>query len=48
MQNGSLHDVLHEMNPPANLEWSVRYNIAVGTAHGLAYLHFDCDPAMVH
>ncbi|EEF49268.1 conserved hypothetical protein [Ricinus communis] len=39
MENGSLHDVLYKVNPPLKLEWSVRYNIALGTAHGLAYLH---------
>nr|AAG52994.1 receptor-like protein kinase INRPK1c [Ipomoea nil] len=48
MENGSLHDILHETNPPKPLDWSTRHNIAVGTAHGLAYLHFDCDPAIVH
>ncbi|PHT24695.1 Leucine-rich repeat receptor-like protein kinase PEPR1 [Capsicum baccatum] len=48
MENGSLHDILHEINPPVTLEWSVRYRIAMGTAQGLSYLHFDCDPAIVH
>ncbi|KAI3767247.1 hypothetical protein L2E82_17338 [Cichorium intybus] len=48
MQNGSLHDILHEAYPPPLLDWSMRCNIALGTAHGLAYLHFDCDPAIVH
>uniref|UniRef100_A0A6N2LPH5 non-specific serine/threonine protein kinase n=2 Tax=Salix viminalis TaxID=40686 RepID=A0A6N2LPH5_SALVM len=48
MQNGSLHDVLHGTIPPQTLEWSIRYNIAVGTAHGLEYLHYDCDPPIVH
>ncbi|CAH1422944.1 unnamed protein product [Lactuca virosa] len=48
MHNGSLHDILHEMHPPPLLDWSIRCNIALGTAHGLAYLHFDCDPAIVH
>ncbi|PHU24789.1 Leucine-rich repeat receptor-like protein kinase PEPR1 [Capsicum chinense] len=48
MENGSLHDILHEINPPVALEWSVRYRIAIGTAQGLSYLHFDCDPAIVH
>lgn len=48
MQNGSLHDVLHMRSPPAALDWNTRYQIALGTAHGLAYLHFDTDPAIVH
>lgn len=48
MENGSLHDVLHERNPAPVITWSVRYNIAVGIAHGLAYLHYDCDPTIVH
>ncbi|XP_071728547.1 uncharacterized protein [Rutidosis leptorrhynchoides] len=48
MDNGSLHDILHEVYPPPLLDWSIRCNIALGTAHGLAYLHFDCDPAIVH
>nr|XP_043636938.1 receptor-like protein kinase isoform X2 [Erigeron canadensis] len=48
MHNGSLHDILHEVHPPPLLDWSIRCNIALGTAHGLAYLHFDCHPAIVH
>ncbi|KAJ0794866.1 putative protein kinase RLK-Pelle-LRR-XI-1 family [Helianthus annuus] len=48
MQNGSLHDILHEVHPPPLLDWSIRCKIALGTAHGLAYLHFDCDPPVVH
>ncbi|KAF7843145.1 Receptor-like protein kinase [Senna tora] len=48
MPNGSLHDILHEKNPPPSLEWNVLYKIAIGIAHGLAYLHYDCDPPIVH
>lgn len=48
MPNGSLHDVLHEKQPPPSLEWNVRYKIAIGVAHGLAYLHYDCDPPILH
>ncbi|PWA43413.1 mitogen-activated protein (MAP) kinase, ERK3/4 [Artemisia annua] len=47
MNNGSLHDILHHIHPPPLLDWNLRFNIALGTAHGLAYLHFDCVPAMV-
>lgn len=48
MEQGSLHDVLHGTEPAPILEWSIRYNIALGTAHGLAYLHNDCHPAIIH
>ncbi|PWA81972.1 bulb-type lectin domain-containing protein [Artemisia annua] len=30
------------------LDWDTRYNIAIGTAKGLAYLHEDCDVKIVH
>ena len=31
-----------------NLDWDARYQIALGAAQGLAYLHHDCKPAIVH
>ncbi|KAI3465426.1 hypothetical protein Pfo_022089 [Paulownia fortunei] len=31
-----------------NLDWETRYKIAVGSAQGLAYLHHDCLPAILH
>ncbi|KAJ6807765.1 G-type lectin S-receptor-like serine/threonine-protein kinase SD2-5 [Iris pallida] len=30
------------------LDWNQRFNIALGTAKGLAYLHEDCDVKIVH
>ncbi|RRT53770.1 hypothetical protein B296_00039658 [Ensete ventricosum] len=30
------------------LDWDKRYNIALGTAKGLAYLHEDCESKIVH
>ena len=48
MENGSLHDVLHESHPRLPLKWEVRYRIALGAAQGLMYLHFDCDPPIIH
>lgn len=48
MENGSLGDVLHGEKGGALLDWPKRFNIAVGAAQGLAYLHHDCVPAIVH
>jgi serine/threonine protein kinase len=30
------------------MEWKVRYNIAVGTARGLEYLHKGCQRRIIH
>lgn len=30
------------------LDWETRLRIAVGAAHGLAYLHHDCNPKIIH
>lgn len=49
MENGSLGDVLHGDDKCGELmDWSRRFAIAVGAAQGLAYLHHDCVPAIVH
>lgn len=29
-------------------DWVSRYNIAVGVSQGLAYLHHDCHPPVIH
>ncbi|GJX40162.1 LRR receptor-like serine/threonine-protein kinase RCH1 [Tanacetum coccineum] len=47
MPNGSLGSVLHENNGCC-LEWNLRYQIILGSAQGLAYLHHDCKPPIVH
>ncbi|MCO5605798.1 hypothetical protein L7F22_059982 [Adiantum nelumboides] len=47
MPNGSLGD--HLYNKMAGfLDWNARLKIALGAAKGLAYLHHDCVPAIVH
>jgi serine/threonine protein kinase len=48
MENGCLNYILHEEKPPPPLTWNVRFNIAVGIAQGLAYLHYDCVPPILH
>jgi len=30
------------------LNWSARLNVAIGSARGLAYLHHDCCPTIIH
>ena len=30
------------------MDWTSRYKIAVGAARGLAYLHHDCIPHIIH
>ncbi|KAJ7517917.1 hypothetical protein O6H91_21G045900 [Diphasiastrum complanatum] len=47
MPNGSLGDQLH--GPQASvLDWPTRYHIALGAAEGLAYLHHDYNPPILH
>ncbi|XP_051142199.1 MDIS1-interacting receptor like kinase 1 [Andrographis paniculata] len=49
MQNGSLGEALHGKGGGTLLvDWVSRYNIAVGIAQGLAYLHHDCHPPVIH
>nr|AMM42837.1 LRR-RLK [Vernicia fordii] len=45
---GSLDDILHEHVQEQPLNWSARLSIALGSARGLAYLHHDCSPKIVH
>ncbi|XP_024975275.1 LRR receptor-like serine/threonine-protein kinase HSL2 [Cynara cardunculus var. scolymus] len=49
MENGSLGDMLHE-DPKGGLllDWGKRFEIGLGAAQGLAYLHHDCVPGIVH
>ncbi|KAK4354638.1 hypothetical protein RND71_026832 [Anisodus tanguticus] len=45
ISNGNLNQLLQSNR---NLDWEIRYKIAVGSAQGLAYLHHDCVPAILH
>ncbi|XAR66174.1 Non-specific serine/threonine protein kinase [Bertholletia excelsa] len=48
MENGSLWDLLHGPMKKVKLDWETRLKIAVGAAQGLAYLHHDCNPRIIH
>lgn len=47
MPNGNLWDALHNKNS-VHLDWPTRHKIALGTAQGLAYLHHDLLPPIIH
>ncbi|XP_010518977.1 PREDICTED: LRR receptor-like serine/threonine-protein kinase FEI 1 [Tarenaya hassleriana] len=46
LPGGTLDEALHERGE--QLDWDSRVNIIVGAAKGLAYLHHDCSPRIVH
>ncbi|WOG84765.1 hypothetical protein DCAR_0103949 [Daucus carota subsp. sativus] len=48
MENGSLWDLLHGPTKKKKLDWDTRLRIALGAAQGLAYLHHDCSPRIIH
>ncbi|XP_022922683.1 phytosulfokine receptor 2 [Cucurbita moschata] len=50
MENGSLDYWLHEIvdDEDSILKWEARLKIAQGAAHGLAYLHKECQPNIIH
>ncbi|GJX23870.1 receptor-like protein kinase HAIKU2 [Tanacetum coccineum] len=47
MPNGSLWDRLHTYQK-IEMDWRVRYEIAIGAARGLEYLHHACDKPVIH
>ena len=47
IENGSLAEHLSGEVKPL-LSWEARYSIALGTARGIAYLHHDCFPPILH
>ncbi|GLT91848.1 hypothetical protein SLE2022_097160 [Rubroshorea leprosula] len=49
--NGSLEKFIHQENPlnaDNQLKWETLYNIAVGIARGLEYLHRGCNMRILH
>ncbi|KAL5059517.1 hypothetical protein RYX36_031121 [Vicia faba] len=47
MENGSLYDHLFGSSKK-KLSWPIRQKIALGTARGLAYLHYGAQPSIIH
>ncbi|CAM6129387.1 unnamed protein product [Calypogeia fissa] len=45
--NGTLEHALHGVGQPT-MDWGTRMKIALGAARGLAYLHEDCHPRIIH
>ncbi|RCV21520.1 hypothetical protein SETIT_4G145900v2 [Setaria italica] len=49
MSKGSLDRwIFHSDEDSSLLDWDTRFNIALGTAKGLAYLHQDCESKIIH
>lgn len=54
--NGNLYDNLHGVGYPGTssgvgnhyLNWPRRFQIALGTARALSYIHHDCKPQILH
>ncbi|CAA2978886.1 probable LRR receptor-like serine threonine-kinase At4g26540 [Olea europaea subsp. europaea] len=47
LPNGSLSSLLHGAGK-GRTEWETRYDVILGIAHALAYLHHDCVPPIMH
>ncbi|WVZ72099.1 hypothetical protein U9M48_020612 [Paspalum notatum var. saurae] len=48
MLNGSLDTHLFQSNATTVLSWSTRYQVAIGVARGLSYLHQSCRECIIH
>jgi serine/threonine protein kinase len=46
--NGTLADNLHGKKRGLVMDWATRLRVALGSARGLAYLHEDCHPRIIH
>lgn len=47
LENGSL-DTFLSSSEHEQLPWAIRYSIALGAARGIAYLHHECSPPIMH
>ncbi|KAL4333131.1 hypothetical protein GQ457_07G012390 [Hibiscus cannabinus] len=47
LSNGSLSSLIHS-GGKGGADWEACYDVVLGVAHALAYLHHDCVPAILH
>ncbi|XP_022716668.1 LRR receptor-like serine/threonine-protein kinase isoform X1 [Durio zibethinus] len=47
LPSGSLSSLLYGASK-VGADWEARYDVVLGVAHALAYLHHDCVPAILH
>lgn len=49
MENGTLYDQLHgEEAETKSMDWPLRLKIGIEAARGLAWLHHNCNPRIIH
>ncbi|KAL2623199.1 hypothetical protein R1flu_003404 [Riccia fluitans] len=48
MESGSLQESLFDEMYVASLDWGTRFKILLDTAKGLAFLHYKCEPPIIH
>ncbi|CDP10147.1 unnamed protein product [Coffea canephora] len=48
MDKGSLFCILRDETEAVELDWIKRVNLIKGIASALSYLHYDCDPPIIH
>ncbi|KAK8967312.1 Leucine-rich repeat receptor protein kinase EXS [Platanthera guangdongensis] len=48
LPGGSLDQRIHDPDPDPPLSWSARLRVLRGVASGLAFLHEDCRPSIIH
>ncbi|XP_024543302.1 receptor-like serine/threonine-protein kinase At4g25390 [Selaginella moellendorffii] len=48
MANRSLQEALFHDGYPVELDWKMRYKVILDIAQALAFLHFRCEPPIIH
>ena len=48
MENRSLQEALFDRKCEELMNWKVRFDLVIGVAKGLEYLHHSCNPPVIH